>query len=75
MVKVYSQEFCPNCDSLKNILKEKGIEYEEFDVNKDYSARAVMLLNDIDVTPALAIGNEMFSGSVEEISSKLEILV
>ncbi|MEG1705851.1 MAG: glutaredoxin domain-containing protein [Clostridia bacterium] len=71
MVKVYSQEFCPDCDSLKNILKEKGIEYEEYDVNKDFTARATMLLNDVDTTPALIIENEMISGSIEDITSKL----
>ena len=35
MVKVYSTPTCPYCHTLKNFLKEKGIEFEDIDVSKD----------------------------------------
>ena len=35
MVKVYSKENCINCDKIKKILNEKGIEFEEIkDIEK-----------------------------------------
>lgn len=34
-IKVYSTQTCPYCVIAKNYLKEKGIEFEDFDVNAD----------------------------------------
>ena len=34
-VKVYSTSTCPFCIMLKNFLKEKNIQFEDFDVSKD----------------------------------------
>jgi glutaredoxin-like YruB-family protein len=34
-VKVYSTPTCPFCIMLKNFLKEKNIQFEDFDVSKD----------------------------------------
>lgn len=35
MIKVYSTPTCPYCHTLKNFLKEKGIEFDDIDVSKD----------------------------------------
>jgi glutaredoxin 3 len=35
MVKVYSTPTCPYCVTLKNFLKEKGVEFEDIDVSQD----------------------------------------
>lgn len=35
MIKVYSKENCSNCNELKNILTNKGIEFEEVKNEKE----------------------------------------
>ncbi len=43
MIKVYSTPTCPYCVTLKNFLKEKGIEFEDLDVALDARARDEMI--------------------------------
>ena len=38
MVKIYSAPSCPYCQTLKEYLKEKGIEFEAVDVSQDEQA-------------------------------------
>lgn len=35
MIKIYSTPTCPYCVTLKNFLKEKGIEFADIDVSQD----------------------------------------
>lgn len=75
MLKVFSQESCPNCDELKSYLKANNFEYEEIDVNKDFKAKAVMLMNDVESTPAVDLNGSILSGSVDEIIGRIGALV
>lgn len=75
MFKLYTQENCPNCEELKSFFNAKGIEYDELDVNNDTKARAFMIMNDLETTPAVAFGNDVFGGEVNEIKLKVESLV
>ena len=34
---VWSKDQCPYCDQAKNLLKMKGIEFEERNINKDWT--------------------------------------
>lgn len=43
MVKVYSTPTCPYCVTLKEFLKDKGIEFEDLDVSVDIKARDEMI--------------------------------
>ena len=43
MVKIFLTPACPYCYTLKEFLKEKGIEFEEVDVSKDEKARDEMI--------------------------------
>lgn len=43
MVKIYTSPACPYCFTLREFLKEKGIEFEEVDVSKDEKARDEMI--------------------------------
>ncbi|MBD7912681.1 MULTISPECIES: glutaredoxin family protein [Clostridium] len=43
MVKVYTTNSCPWCVKAKNYLKSKNIEFEEFNVGENMSAREEML--------------------------------
>jgi len=38
-VRLFTSPSCPFCYSLKDFLKEKGIEFEEIDVSQDEKAR------------------------------------
>lgn len=39
MVKVYTIQGCEWCAKVKRFLKFKGVEFEEFDIEKDPAAR------------------------------------
>lgn len=43
MVKVFSTPTCTYCVTLKNFLKEKGIEFQDIDVSQDEAALKEML--------------------------------
>ena len=43
MVKVYTTLGCPYCFTLKEFLKEKGVDFEEIDVSKDEKAKEEMI--------------------------------
>jgi len=42
-VRLFNSPACPYCYTLKEFLKEKGIEFEEIDVSKDEKARDEMI--------------------------------
>jgi glutaredoxin-like YruB-family protein len=42
-VKVFSSPFCAYCTALKEFLKDRNIEFEEFDVSQDDKARDEMI--------------------------------
>ena len=43
MITVYSKNNCPYCVQAKNLLKLKGIEFEEIRIDQDSEAREFML--------------------------------
>jgi len=42
-IKIYSTPTCPWCKKAKAYLKEKGIEFESFDVSTDEKAQKEMI--------------------------------
>ena len=38
-ITIYTKSNCPNCVTAKNLLKSKGLEYHEFDVETDFGAQ------------------------------------
>lgn len=74
MVTVFSQEFCPKCDELKDLLKKSNIDYEEKDVVQDHTAYAKMIMNDIDETPAVMIGDSLISGDINNMFNEIRRL-
>ncbi len=71
MFTIYTQENCPNCITLKNFMKERNIEYTELDVNTTFTAKAKMIANDIEVTPAIDFNNKLFGGDVDTLTTKV----
>lgn len=43
MIKVYTTNSCPWCTKAKNYLKSKNIEFKEFNVQDDMTAREEMV--------------------------------
>lgn len=72
MFKLYSQPNCPNCDNLKEYLKNRAIDFEEINVTQDHSARAFMIMNDLETTPAVSFNGSVFGGEVDNIKYNIE---
>ena len=41
-IVIYTKSNCPNCTTAKQLLKSKGLEYEEFDIEKTPTASAFL---------------------------------
>ena len=42
-IEMYSGDFCPYCMRAKSLLKKKGLEFTEYNVQKDSQRRSEML--------------------------------
>jgi glutaredoxin 3 len=42
-VRIYTKSWCPYCRSAKQLLAEKGIAFEEIDIERQPEARAAMI--------------------------------
>jgi len=72
MVKIYLTPACPYCFTLKEFLKEKGIEFEEIDVSKDEKARDEMIKKSGRLeAPTLDIDGQIVVGFDKEKICKL----
>lgn len=68
MYKIYTTTTCPKCQALKGMFKEKNVDYEEVNIEKDFVARAKLIENDIYQVPALEINGSLKSGEVGELA-------
>jgi glutaredoxin-like YruB-family protein len=70
-IKVYSTSICPACDAAKKYLKDKGLVYEEYNVEYD-EAKAIDMINISGQTgvPVIDInGNILVGFSKQRIDS------
>lgn len=44
-ITIYTKSNCPNCVAAKNLLKSKGLAYEEWDMDDDYVAATFATLH------------------------------
>ncbi len=63
-VRIYVKEWCPHCAGAKRLLDEKGIRYEEIDVERDLARREEMMrLSDGRKTvPQIFFGERLIGG-------------
>lgn len=61
-VKVYTSNTCPYCTMAKDYLKEKGIEFNEKNVQTDAVARDELISMGYTGVPVLVIGEEEIVG-------------
>ena len=72
MFKLYSQPNCPNCEQLKDYLKDRNIDFEELNVAEDHAAKAFMIMHDIETTPVVALNGNLFGGELDTIKYNIE---
>ncbi|MEN1760043.1 MULTISPECIES: glutaredoxin family protein [Anoxynatronum] len=61
-VVVFTSTTCPHCVTAKEYLAQKGVEYEEKNVQSDVSARKELMAKGIMAVPVIKIGDEMIVG-------------
>lgn len=80
-VEVYSSMWCPFCYRAKKLLKDKGIDFQEIDVDGDPKVRADMRdrADGRHTVPQIFINNQGVGGSDElaalERSGKLDAML
>ena len=72
MVKVFSTVSCPYCITLKEFLKEKGVQFEEIDVSEDEKAQEEMIEKSGQMgVPVIEIDDQIVVGFDKEKICKL----
>ncbi len=73
-VIIYTTSWCPFCEATKEFLKEKGIEFEEKNVEVDLQAREEMIQKSGQLgVPVIDIEGKIIIGySPEEIEEALK---
>ena len=71
-VKVFSTPSCPYCVTLKEFLKEQGIEFEDIDVSQDKKASDEMIEKSGQMgVPVVEIDDQIIIGFDKEKITKL----
>lgn len=63
---VWSKDHCPFCDQAKNLLRLKGIEYEERNINRDWTRE--QLLESVPTArtvPQIFLDDQLIGGFTE----------
>jgi glutaredoxin 3 len=42
-IEIYTTPYCPYCIAAKNLLRRKGVDFVEIDVDRDHAVRARMV--------------------------------
>lgn len=72
IIKVYSTPSCPYCVTLKNYLKDHGVEFEDIDVSKNEKEleEMIKLSNQMGV-PVVKVDQQIVVGFDKEKINKL----
>ena len=63
---VWSKDMCPFCDKAKALLKLKGIQYEERNINKDYTKEQLLeAVPNARTVPQIFLEGELVGGYTE----------
>lgn len=68
-MNIYTKEFCPNCEDLKEILTKKNIVYIEKDIN-NFKNKAKLVVRGFKDLPVIEINDKWFEFS--ELQHALE---
>jgi glutaredoxin 3 len=63
---IWSKNACPFCDQAKNLLKSKGIEFEERNVSKDWTKEQLLeAVPTARTLPQIFLGDNYIGGFTE----------
>jgi glutaredoxin len=63
---VWSKDACPFCDQAKNLLKLKGIEYEERNISRDWTREQLLeAVPNARTVPQIFLDDELIGGFTE----------
>lgn len=63
---VWSKDACPFCDQAKNMLKLKGIEYEERNISRDWTREQLLeAVPDARTVPQIFLDEQLIGGFTE----------
>lgn len=63
---VWSKDMCPFCDKAKALLKLKGIQYEERNINKDYTKEQLLeAVPNARTVPQIFLDDQLVGGYTE----------
>jgi glutaredoxin len=63
---VWSKNSCPFCDQAKNLLKLKGIEFEERNISTDWTREQLLeAVPDARTVPQIFLDGELIGGFTE----------
>lgn len=63
---VWSKNACPFCDQAKNLLKLKGIEFEERNINQDWTKEQLLeAVPDARTVPQIFLDGKLVGGFTE----------
>jgi glutaredoxin len=77
-ITMYSAGWCPDCRRVKNFLKERGVEFQEVDIDQDEESEELVLRvnNGRRKVPTLKIGERYFACSpfnAQKLADELRI--
>src|SRR6056297_1011271 len=64
-VTVFTRKGCPFCAKAKALLHDEGIEFEELELNREYSDRTLRAVTGGDMVPQVFVNGERIGGSTE----------
>jgi glutaredoxin len=63
---IWSKDSCPFCDQAKNLLKLKGIEYEERNISRDWTREQLLeAVPNARTVPQIFLDDELIGGFTE----------
>ena len=63
---VWSKDSCPFCDQAKNLLKLKGIEYEERNISRDWTREQLLeAVPNARTVPQIFLDEQLIGGFTE----------
>jgi glutaredoxin len=77
-ITIYSAGWCPDCRRVKNFLKERGVEFQEVDIDKDEESEELVLRvnHGKRKVPTLKVGERYFACSpynAQKLADELRI--
>ena len=77
-LRIYTTSWCPDCRYAKNFLRERGVSFEEVNVDEDPDAEELILRvnNGRRKVPTIQLGDRYFACSPfdpEQLAAELDI--